>query len=304
MLATASQLMILFIFILGGFLIGTLKKISMEKSNLLSVLLVNIFLPCKIFLNFSKQCTLSYFVNNYTTLLISLGLLLFLVLFSFLISKVLTKDPYERNVYRYSFAISNYAYLGYVFVEATLGEQALTDMILFCIPFAFYTYTFGYALLNNRSNSFKKAINPMTIAIALGMFFGILSIPMPAFLNQAFTLASGCVGPLSMILTGIVLASLPLKSLLPNSKAAIFSVLRLAVIPTTLLLICLGMRWLGILPDAVYPAAVIMGCMPCGLNTIVFPSLVGADCSMGARFVLLTHILCLITIPIWMWILI
>lgn len=296
--------MILFIFILGGFLIGKLKKISMEKSNLLSVLLVNIFLPCKIFLNFSKQCTLSYFVNNYTTLLISLGLLLFLVLFSFLISKVLTKDPYERNVYRYSFAISNYAYLGYVFVEATLGEQALTDMILFCIPFAFYTYTFGYALLNNRSNSFKKAINPMTIAIALGMFFGILSIPMPAFLNQAFTLASGCVGPLSMILTGIVLASLPLKSLLPNSKAAIFSVLRLAVIPTTLLLICLGMRWLGILPDAVYPAAVIMGCMPCGLNTIVFPSLVGADCSMGARFVLLTHILCLITIPIWMWILI
>ena len=304
MIATASQLMILFIFILGGFLIGKIKKISMEKSNILSVLLVNIFLPCKIFLNFSKQCTLSYFSSNYTTLLISLGLLLFLVLISFLLSKILTKDPYERNLYRYSFAISNYAYLGYVFVEATLGEQALTDMILFCIPFAFYTYTFGYALLNNKSSSIKKAINPMTVAIVLGMLFGILNIPVPSFLNQTLSLASGCVGPLSMILTGIVLASLPLKMLLPDSKAVIFSAIRLAVIPTSLLLICLGLRGIGILPDAVYPAAVVMGCMPCGLNTIVFPSLVGADCSMGARFVLLSHILCLITIPIWMWIII
>ena len=67
--------------------------------------------------------------------------------------------------------------------------------------------------------------------------------------------------------------------------------------------ICMILDRFALLPDAVYPSVVIMGCMPCGLNTIVFPILVGEDCKMGAKFVLLSHVLCLITIPLWMWIL-
>lgn len=304
MIATISQLLILFVFILIGFALGKIKGISIEKSNVLSVLLVNIFLPAKIFLNFSKRCTPSYFKDNYATLLISTAFLLLLVLFSLIAARLMTKKPYEQKVYRYSFAISNYAYLGYVFVENTLGEQALTDMILFCIPFAFYTYTFGYALLNNKTASIKKMLNPMTVAIAAGMLFGLLSLPLPGFLSEVLGLASSCTGPLSMILTGIVLASLPLRKLLPDLRTAIFCVLRLGLIPAMLFLICFVWRLIAPLPSAVYPAVVIMGCMPCGLNTIVFPLLVGEDCQMGARLVLLSSILSLVTIPIWMWILV
>ena len=300
--ATISQLMILFAFILCGFIIGKIKHIPREKSSILSVLLVNILLPAKIFLNFSKQCTLSYFKNSYSTLFVSTALLLLLVFVSWLISKPLTKQPYERKVYRYSFAISNYAYLGYVFVENTLGAQALTDMILFCIPFAFYTYTFGYSLLSNKPKSWKNMITPMTVAIALGMVFGMSGIQLPAFCTKTFELASGCVGPLSMLLTGLVIASFTPKELVPDLKTVIFSLIRLVAIPAFLLGVCFLFELVAPLPSAVYPAVVIMGCMPCGLNTIVFPSMVGEDCRMGARFVLLSHVLCLATIPFWMWI--
>ena len=302
--ATFSQLAILFIFILCGFVVGRIKKIPREKSSVISALLVNVFLPAKIFLNFSEQCTLDYFSKSYPTLIVSTALLLLLVLFSLGLSTLLTKERYERKVYRYSFAISNYAYLGYVFVENTLGKTALTDMILFCIPFAFYTYTFGYSLLSNQSSSWKKLINPMTVAIVFGMIFGISGLQLPNFLGKTLSYASATVGPLSMILTGLVISSFALKELLPDIKTVIFTVVRLAVIPALLFGICLVTDKLFTLPSAVYPAAVIMGCMPCGLNTIVFPSLVGEDCRIGARFVLLTHILSLATIPLWMWILV
>ncbi len=300
--ATISQLMILFSFILLGFIIGRIKHIPREKSSILSLLLVNVFLPAKIFLNFSKQCTLSYFTKNYPTLFVSTALLLLLVFISWLMSKPLTKQPYERKVYRYSFAISNYAYLGYVFIENTLGEEALTNMVLFCIPFAFYTYTFGYSLLSNKPKSWKNMITPMTVAIALGMVFGMCSIPLPSVVSKIFELASGCVGPLSMIVTGLVISSFSLKEILPDLKTVIFSVIRLIAIPAFLFGICFLCELVVPLPSAVYPAAVIMGCMPCGLNTIVFPSMVGEDCRMGAKFVLLSHILCLLTIPFWMWV--
>ena len=300
--ATISQLIILFAFILFGIVIGKIKHVSREKSSILSLLLVNVFLPAKIFLNFSQQCTLSYFTKSYPTLFVSIAFLFLLVLISWLISKPLTKHPYERKVYRYSFAISNYAYLGYVFVENTLGEKALTDMVLFCIPFAFYTYTFGYSLLSNKPKSWKNIITPMTVAIALGMVFGMCSIPLPSVVSKTFELASGCVGPLSMIVTGLVISSFSIKELLPDIKTVIFTLIRLVVIPSFLLGICFLCEMIVPLPSAVYPAAVIMGCMPCGLNTIVFPSMVGEDCRMGAKFVLLSHVLCLLTIPIWMWI--
>ena len=300
--ATISQLMILFSFVLFGFIIGQVKHITREKSSILSLLLVNVFLPAKIFLNFSQQCTLSYFTKNYPTLIVSTALLILLVFVSWLISKPLTKHPYERKVYRYSFAISNYAYLGYVFIENTFGEKALTDMILFCIPFAFYTYTFGYSLLSNKPKWWKNMITPMTVAIAMGMVFGMCSIPLPSIASKTFALASGCVGPLSMMVTGLVISSFSLKEILPDMKTLIFSFFRLVAIPAFLFGICFLCELVVPLPSAVYPAGVIMGCMPCGLNTIVFPSMVGEDCRMGARFVLLSHILCLVTIPIWIWV--
>ncbi|MBE6981170.1 MAG: hypothetical protein E7437_02465 [Ruminococcaceae bacterium] len=299
MLATVLQLALLFMFILCGFLLGKLKKVPMEKSSLLSMLLANVFLPSKVFLSFSSRCTPEYFKTNFPTLLISLGMLLFLVAFSWFVSKLFTKEPYTRNVYRYSFTISNYAYLGYVLVEAVLGPQALTDMILFCIPFSFYTYSFGFALLNNKGSLWKKTLNPMTIAIFVGLLFGVLEIPVPDFLQNALNAASGCTGPLSMLLTGLVVAAMPWKALIPDVRTWLFSAMRLVVIPAILWGLCYLLRICGLITDAVYPSAVIMGSMSCGLNTIVFPSLVGEDCSMGARYVLVTNILCLATIPMW-----
>ncbi|MBE6557272.1 MAG: AEC family transporter [Ruminococcaceae bacterium] len=300
MSAVWRQLLVLFAFILVGYLLGRYKKLGMDKSNVISVLLVYVFLPCKIFLNFSENCTSSYLLGHYPTLLFSVCLLLLLAGLSWVLAKLLTKNPYDRRVYRYSFAISNYAYLGYVLVESVLGAQALTDMILFCIPFAFYTYTFGYALLTGGGGLFKKLLNPMTVAIVLGMLFGIVSIPVPQVLSTALGYASACTGPMSMLLTGMVLASFPIRELLPNGQTLIFCLIRLLAIPAVLFGLCLGCGRLGLLPQAAYPAAVIMGCMPCGLNTIVFPSLMGEDCRMGARFVLLSHVLCLLTIPLWM----
>ena len=301
MLATVSQLALLFAFILCGFLLGKLKKVPMEKSGVLSMLLANVFLPCKIFLNFSGRCTTAYFATNYPTILISVGMLLLLVGLSVPVSGLFTKEPYGRNVYRYSLTVSNYAYLGYVLVEATLGEQALTDMILFCIPINCYTYTFGFAMLNNKGSSWKKMLNPMTGAIALGLLFGLLQIPVPELLGNALNMASQCTGPISMLLTGLVIASIPWKSLIPDGKTWAFSALRLVVIPAVLWGLCYVLGLLGLLTDAAYPAAVFAGCMSCGLNTIIFPSLMGEDCSIGARLVLVTSILCLITIPMWVY---
>jgi hypothetical protein len=85
----------------------------------------------------------------------------------------MTKNSYEQRVYKYSVPISNYAYLGYVLVEDLFGSTGLADMMLFCLPFGIYTYSFGYSILTGRGKSLKRIINPIIISIFLGMIVGL-----------------------------------------------------------------------------------------------------------------------------------
>ena len=69
--------------------------------------------------------------------------------------------------------------------------------------------------------------------------------------------------------------------------------LRLLVIPCAIAaaLMLVGAK------DAVMPALLIYA-MPCGLNTIVFPKLIGEDCHIGAGLACISSVLACVTIPI------
>ena len=61
MLLVFKQLFILYIFLFAGWLIGKLKKDKASHADILSVLLVNLLLPCKVFNTFANNFTVSYF---------------------------------------------------------------------------------------------------------------------------------------------------------------------------------------------------------------------------------------------------
>ena len=118
-----GQLIVLYIFFFVGWLLGKTKKGLGDNAGVISTLLVNVFLPCKLFKSFSTNVTLSFLKERYFFPLAALVLLAVLVGLGFLISRLLTKNEYERRVYTYSIPISNYAYLGYALIEAVFGES-------------------------------------------------------------------------------------------------------------------------------------------------------------------------------------
>lgn len=295
MLIILKQLSILYIFLLLGFVFGKSKSEVNNHTGILSFLLVNLFLPSKVFNTFAKNFTVDYITKNAKTIITSVTLLLFLVCFSLLVAKLLTKDKYEQKVYRYSLTLSNYAYMGYALCESLFGESGLTDLILFCIPFAIYTYTFGYSMLTGQEKTLKKLITPLNGAIVLGIVFGLLNIKLPEFLSSAIASSSACVAPISMLLTGLTLSAFTLGELFKSGKAYILTAIRLILLPA---LVYAALKLLG-LNNMLLPA-VLMSCMPCGLNTIVFPRLVNKDCKIGARLAMISHLFSVATIPFWL----
>ena len=290
-----EQLFILYLFLFLGWFFGKQKPKNAEQTGILSYLLVNLFLPCKVFRSIATNFTPTYLKTNWKLPLIGLALLLLLVLISLPLSKLLTKHPYEKRVYQYSIPICNYAYMGYVLIEESFGSETLTGQILFCIPMIIYTYSVGFVLLTGNGFSWKKMINPMTCSILLGAIVGLSGIKLPATVSGILSSASGCVGPLSMLLVGLSLSAFSLKKLLTRKSLYVFTLFRLVLIPAAVFGLC---KLLGL--DEVLLFAIIVTCMPCGLNTIVFPKLVGEDCSLGAGLVLVTHAFSCITLPFWL----
>ncbi|MBR3837357.1 MAG: AEC family transporter [Clostridia bacterium] len=296
MLIVFEQIFILYVFLFLGWFLGKKNLRLNGQTGLLSYLLVNLLLPAKVFGTFSRNFTVSYFRENAFVFLISIGFLLFYHFFSKLLARGLYKEGYMVRMTEYTFTISNYAYMGYALAEGVYGEKGLTDLIVFCIPFSIYTYTVGYVKLTGNGKGFRRAINAMTVCILIGIIFGLAAIPVPAPVQKVLTSASGCVGPMSMLLTGITLSGFSVKDMVLDKKSYIICAIRLLLLP--LIIFCL-VKWIGF-PESIAIPAVFMAAMPTGLNTIVFPKNVGEDPGPGARLAFLSHLGSCITIPIWL----
>ena len=290
-----QQVLILYIFLLVGWFLGKRNKEQAARTGILSYLLVNFFLPCKIIHTFSEQFTIPYLKEQYVNILIATGLMLVLHLLSLLVSKWFTKDAYQRKVYQYSLVVSNYAYMGYGLVEGIFGSAGLMDFIVFCIPMSLYIYVYGYALLTGGGFSWKKLCNPLMISIVICIVFGLTGITLPGPITKVMSGASACLSPISMILTGMTLSTLTVKDLIKDKASYIFVLMRLLALPALVALCCKLFGMSGLANTAVVYAA-----LPSGMNVVVFPKLVGEDATCGAKLVFLSNLFSCITIPICM----
>ena len=111
-------------------------------------------------------------------------------------------------------------------------------------------------------------------------------------------------GPVAMLLAGFTVARFDIKKMLKNKKVYAASLLRLTVIPTVIITALFGAKTLlGLLlgtpiDNSVLFLAFFALAAPLGLNTVVFPESFGGDPEPGAGMTLISHTLCILTIPI------
>lgn len=251
------------------------------------------FLPGTVFNTFSKNFTVEYLKEKYTLVIISAVLLTVVAVLMYFFSKLLTKDDYRRNVYAYSLTIPNYGYMGYALAGSLFGSETLLNVMICALPFSMYVYTVGYCMLTKTSLNFKKLLNPVLISMAVGILVGLVGWQPPALIGTMAEKAAACMAPVSMLLTGMVISEYHIGTLLKNKTNYLVTALRLLVLPC---LIAGALRLLR-LEQAVIPMLMIL-CMPCGLNTVVFPRLIGEDCESGASLAVISSIASCLTIPL------
>ena len=295
MIIIIEQMALLFLFMCLGYFFGKRKIIDSNHSKLISVLCVNLFMPCTVFRAFYNNFNKNYLTTYSSFILVSAIILFVLIILGYFVSKFITDDNYLRGVYRYSFIVSNYGYMGYALAEGIYGETGLLNIIIFAIPIAIYIYTIGFAMLTKRGFSIKKLINPVIVAMALGAFVGFFGFKLPEFVITFTGKASACMAPMSMLLAGITMAEYPIKNLVSDKKAYIMSFVRLIFIP-----LCVYLAIRNICPKDLTRTAVLLFSMPFGLNPIIFAKLVDEDYFFPAKLAFVSSVFSLVTVPLFL----
>ena len=302
---TINQLILMFFFMFIGFFFRKKRILDEFSSGTISRLVVNLFLPAMIIRSFSDNFKSDVIADKAMLLLFSATVLFVTAIISIFLAKLFAREKNEKGetvinkntqgIYIYSFTIPNLGYMGYPLVQAVFGDSALTDAMIYCMPYNIYIYTLGmYYLTERKEISFKTMITPPFLATFVGMGLGLLDFEMPGVITRILTTAESCVSPCAMILTGAVFARMDMSSVFRDWRPYAASAIRLLIIPFSALFL---FRFIGVPESWILPSVAILA-MPLGVNSIVFPEAYGGDAESGAKVCFMAAILAIFTIPV------
>lgn len=299
--STLGQLTFLFGFIVIGYVLVKIRAMEGNSASVLSKLENNIFIPALVMGTFIENFTIERIQSAWELLVLSFAIGLVAILFAIVVSKVVTKDTYIRNIYTYGLSFSNFGFMGNA-VVSSLFPDIFFEYLIFTLPLWIMIYLWGVPRLllsdskdkHSMKDSLKSFVNPMFVSMVIGMVIGISGITLPKSLQSIITVSGNCMSPIAMILTGMIVSSISLKKTFTNCSIYIVSMIRLLIMP----LIFVGISSFFSMSNTVFICAVCSLAMPLGLNTIVIPSALGKDTSVAAGMALISHLLSCITIPL------
>ncbi len=298
---TLNQMTFLFVLMVIGYILVKLKLVPENTETVLSKLENYIFIPALVMGTFISHFTVEKLVAAKDLLLGSLLIELIVIPVSILCARLCAKDKYIRDIYLYGLCFSNFGFMGNAIVGA-LFPNIFFEYLLFTIVLWIGIYIWGAPVLlmgnhikhTSLKQTLKTFLNPMFVAMLVGILIGLTNLPVPDFADNLVTSLGNCMSPIAMLLTGMTLARSQLLDILKHKSLYAISVIRLLVYP--LIFICVG-KWIP-MSETLFICALCSLAMPLGLNTIVIPRAYGKDTSIASGMALVSHILSCITIPV------
>lgn len=297
-ITTLSQISYLFLLIGAGYVVMKVCKLPKKATNIVSKLVSTLLMPALILSNFMDNFTVSRLKSSWQFALTGLIMVIVSIAFAYFVSYFTARNSYLRKIHVYCLAFSNFGFMGTAVVSTLMPELFMSYLIL-CTPIWIFNYSWAVPSLlmpcEKKSRvSIKNLLNPMFIAMLIGIIIGLTGLPIPSFVDTAVDSLGKCMSPATMLLTGMCVAKIDLKRVLKIKSIYILSVIRLILIP----LIFLGFLSIYKLDYSVALCAISVLAMPLGLNSVVIPEAHGSDTSDASGMAIVSHLSSALTIPL------
>lgn len=295
-LITVKQVAILFCLIFTGYVCVRVKAIRPEAKKAFSDLLLYLVVPAMVIHSYMIEFDPRILPN----LALSFGLSVVLIGTGLVLVMAATwkKKGKDLPIMRFACIFSNAAYMGFPLIQALFGSEGLIYASAYVTVFNLLLWTFGYGMVsgNVRARAVLRSVcrNPVLISVLIGLVIYLGRIPVPAVVKQPVSLVGNMNTPLSMLITGMIIAESDLKKLLGNRSLFWVIAARMLVIPV----ICFGLFvLLGVRGMAAEVVLLLEAC-PCAAITSVFAVQFHYDEGLAAGAVVFSTFLSILTLPL------
>lgn len=292
------QMLALLIMIGAGYFATKKGMLDEHTNNQMSNMIVTIFNPMLVLASAADSVGQISLDAMKLAGGIAVGMFLVFILAGMVLSPFFEKDGKQRKIFQLMFVFSNVGFIGIPVISSIFGPEYVVYVSEFMLVYTLVFYTYGIALMDGKLtvSSLRAMVNPGTISGLLAMMIIIFGIRVPDFLQTAVTYLGNVTSPMALIAVGFALAESDLKKIFGQMRLYIFSVVKLLILP----LLMLPVLRLVVGNSDLLAVCMVMFGMPVGNMPLILGNQKGMDVTACSAAIILTTVLCVLTVPILM----
>jgi len=281
-----------------GFLCRRRRMLNDIHTSGFANFLVKVTLPCTVFVSFMRPFSRELLIESIVTFFVTGILYIIGGYLGLVTAKLMKSTPGERQSWQFGAAFGNVAFMGIPLVTAVFGEEGLIYVSMAMASFNLLAFTFGVRMFDNapKSVNLKKLIieTPTLVALTIGIIFFVTGFRLPYALEGGVALIGSMTTPLSMVFIGSILAKQRLKDALMDFRLLPVVGIRLVIVP----LLSFFVLNIFIENELMLGVIVTLMAMPVAAITAIFAEQFEADAMAAAKYVVVSTIICVITVPV------
>lgn len=292
-----KQVLVLFVLIFLGYLAVKIKIVEIEAKKAFSNLLLYLVVPCMVIHSYMMEFNGEVLQN----LLTAFGWSALLLVMGLVLTVCLTwrEESENKPIIQFACTFSNAAYMGFPLIQALFGSEGMIYASAFVTVFNLLLWTYGYAVVSGKKKGWDMmgsiAKTPVIYSVILGLVIYLCQIPVPSILEEPIELVGNMNTPLSMFITGMIVAESDIPKLLRKAEVYKILLIRMVVIPAVCFLFAFLLHMEGMVAQVTF----LLEMCPCAAITTVFAVQFGYDEDVAAGSVVFSTLLSIAALPMY-----
>ena len=294
-LLVGKQVLILFIIVGIGFVLGKSKLLGQKASVGMSNLVMYVVSPCMMVVAFQRPFDSENFHSFCTALVVAV--LIHLINIAAVTLFLRDQDLRRQQALRFGTVLSNCGFMAYPLQTAILDTIGVFYGSAYVLVFTFVAWTYGLYLMSDGKGKFSLRpllLNPGVISVAVAFLLYILRINLPELLYTPVQSLSNLNTPLPMVILGYQLSQADFKTALRYRSMWVSAAMRLLILPAAALGLCLIFKP----THDVMIATVVAASAPPPALLSMFSAKFGHDTAFPSSMISVQTLFSVITMPI------
>lgn len=293
-----EEIIKLFVIMFMGYAVVKAGLMKSSESKSVSVILVYLVIPCVIIKAFQVDYTPDVQKGLFLAIAAAVAVHILFLLITIPLKKIFQMDVIEQATSIYS----NAGILVIPLVQELLGQDYVIYSSAYIAVQLILLWTQGKNMLCEEEKlEWKKVfLNVNIISIIAGIVLFLFRIKLPAGVQDVLGMMNNMIGPLGMLLAGMAIAEVPLKSIFTKKRNYLSVAFRLLLYPVLGLFLMKAIQIVVNLENSsqilltVYLACVTPACA----SVTSMAQLYDKDAAYASSLYVLTTLLSIVTMPV------